>query len=143
MLLPRQYRLFLPITLLSLSTTLPPALALPAPAPAQPQPQVPTRKNLTSPPTSLLVTENTCIPKRSFFTPCPEYYDCVQAIFKLPRLSGPGSFHNGAPDDVFMLPVEKTHESCRVRVELVHEGSSRQSESWANVVARALRLGDA
>lgn len=110
------------------------AISLPLPPTTPPN-------NLTLPQPPLRATNN-CIPKRSLFTPCPAYFDCVQAILQLPNLQGQGSFHNGAPDDVFRLPVEKTHESCRVRVELRHQGSSRQSSSWHVVVARAVRLAE-
>lgn len=89
-----------------------------------------------------LAHQNTCIPKRTPFTSCPDYYDCLRAIFALPDLQGEGAFHNGAPDDVFRLPVEETRGSCRVRVELRHEGSARQGGSWHVIVARALRLGE-
>ena len=122
MLLPHRNRLLLPLMLLSSQI-----LALP------PQPTIST--NLTVP-------EYHCIPKPSLFAPCPDYYDCLQAIFQLPSPPGSGSFHNGPPDDVFRLPVRKKHGSCRVRVELVHEGSGRQSADWQVVVARGVRLGD-
>lgn len=104
----------------------------------------PPAQNLTLtpfPPTPLAFEKN-CIPERGRFTPCPDYYDCAQAIFQLPDLVGEGAFHNGEPDDVFRLPVRKTHGTCAVRIELIHEGSARQSASWHVILARALSLNE-
>lgn len=116
----------------SLSLSLPIAITPPAP-------------NITLtpfPPTTPLAYERNCIPKRTPFTACPSYYDCARAIFQLPDLVGEGSFHNGGPDDVFRLPVRKTQGTCAVRIELRHEGSSRQSASWHVIISRALSLNE-
>lgn len=125
--------LFLPSFLLSISSS---------PLQSQPISFPPTTlsqpANLTHP--GPLFSDLACVRKRRFWSPCPNYYDCLYAIFQLPDLDGDGSFHNGPPNDPFRLPVAKTHGTCRVRVELRHEGSSRQASSWPFIVHRALTL---
>lgn len=105
-----------------------------------PSPLDSNRPRLPPPPTPALTYAYYCIPKRGFFTPVPAYYDCAQAILQLPRPEGRGAFHNGLPDDIFRLPVEKEFESCRVKVELRHQGSTRIAQDWQVVVASALTL---
>ena len=93
--------------------------------------------NLTS-----LITESLyeCIPKPSFFTRIPKFTDCVDAIIQLPRIDGGGSFHNGAPDDPYRLPVKKTSGTCTVSVELEHEGSTREAGDWFFMVDAMLSV---
>lgn len=81
-----------------------------------------------------------CIPKTTRFARSPALADCLTAIGELPRFRGPGSFHNGLPDDPFELPVQKTVGSCIVRVELQHEGSSREAYSWLLLVEATASL---
>lgn len=93
--------------------------------------------NLTSLPAT---GDYSCIPKTSILTKAPSLKDCRNAINQLPRIGGMGSFHNGPPDDPFMLPVEKTVGTCTVRVEMQHQGSSREAFSWLLIVEATLRL---
>ena len=81
-----------------------------------------------------------CIPKTTPFTRAPALTDCLSAIGELPRIGGAGSFHNGLPDDPYRLPVEKMVGSCTVRVEMQHEGSSREAFSWFLLVQSTARL---
>ncbi|KAM0795142.1 hypothetical protein BDR22DRAFT_872412 [Usnea florida] len=83
----------------------------------------------------------TCTAKTTFLT-CPAYYDCAQAILSLPSYEGQAAFHNGPPNDPYRLPVVKVHGSCRVLVELRHEGGSRESSDWRWIRARALRVNE-
>ena len=80
-----------------------------------------------------------CVPN-GWFAPCPSYQDCSDAVLQLPSYVDKGAFHNGPPNDPFQLPVSKTHASCRVRVELAHEGRSREQASWQFVRWKALTL---
>ncbi len=122
------FTIFLSLPLL----LLPRALSLPPPPPS-----AISLLNLTHP---HLLDQTFCIPKRGIFTPIPDYYDCAHAIFQLPSFADDGSFHNGLPSDPFRLPVARTNESCRVRVELRHEGGSTEGSSWRAIIGRALTL---
>ena len=51
-----------------------------------------------------------------------------------------GSFHNRPPSDLYMLPVERNFRTCNVRVEMQHQGSSREAYSWLYLVATTFRL---
>lgn len=81
-----------------------------------------------------------CIPKPSSHTETPEFFDCVNAIRQLPRINGYGSFHNGGPEDLYKLPVEKTAGTCTVSVELAHQGSTREAGDWLILIEAALSL---
>lgn len=83
----------------------------------------------------------TCTPRTTFLT-CPDYYDCAQAVLSLPNFEGEWPFHNGLPNDPYRLPVVKEHGSCRVTVELRHQGGSRESSNWEWIIARALEMND-
>lgn len=82
-----------------------------------------------------------CVPKR-WFAPCPDYYDCANAILQLPDYDDMGPFHNGPPNDPFRLPISKKHASCRVRVELAHEGRSTEWASWQFLKSKASTLAN-
>ena len=81
-----------------------------------------------------------CIPRPFIFSKAPTLKDCQAAIGQLPLTDDFGSFHNGPPDDLYMLPVEKTFGTCTVSVELQHQGSSREAYSWLEIVAATYRL---
>ena len=82
-----------------------------------------------------------CIPKPSRRSKVPEFMDCIHALNQLPRYEGQGSFHNGPPDDPFRLPLEKTVETCTVRVGLVHQGSTTDAGEWLILLDAALSSG--
>lgn len=84
--------------------------------------------------------EYDCIPKSSFFTKRPKFTDCVDAIIKLPRIDGYGSFHNGPPDDPYRLPVRESLRTCVISVEMVHQGSSREAFDWFFLVQATVTL---
>ncbi len=132
---PYPFSIFLAILLSLTLPLLPGALSLPPPPPS-----AISLLNLTHP---HLLDQTFCLRKSGIFTPCPDYYDCAHAIFQLPSFSDYGFFHNGVPNDPFRLPVAQTNESCRVRVELRHEGGSTEVSSWRAIVGRALTLAQA
>lgn len=80
-----------------------------------------------------------CIDLINPFSHRPKYPDCVLAIRQLPQYPASGAFHNHGIDDPFKLPVEKTLDSCTIRIEL-YAGSSTESASWSGVTARANAL---
>ncbi len=81
-----------------------------------------------------------CIPKSRRFERNPALTDCLTAIGQLPRIDGADCFHNGPPDDPYKLPVMKTVGTCTVRVEMQHEGSSREAFNWFILVTATARL---
>lgn len=81
-----------------------------------------------------------CIPRPSIFSKAPTLKDCQEAIGQLPMFDGTGSFHNGPPSDLYMLPVKRSFRTCTVRVEMQHQGSSREAYSWLYLVATTFRL---
>ena len=81
-----------------------------------------------------------CIPRSTRFERKPTLSDCLTAIGQLPRIVGGGCFHNGPPDDPYKLPVMKTVDTCTVRVEMQHQGSSRESFSWHLLVSATASL---
>ena len=141
---PQRSLFFLLTILLSLHLfPLTSTLALTLPPPPSPPTITILPTNLTRSPSSSssppLNSIFNCV-RKSWFAPCPDYFDCARAILELPDYESVGSFHNGPPNDPFRLPLSKTEGTCRVRIELAHEGGSTQGGSWHIVVARSLSL---
>lgn len=91
---------------------------------------------------TILTTDDNfdCIPRSSIFSKAPTLEDCQAAISLLPHTDNFGSFHNGPPDDLYMLPVEKDFGTCIVNVEMLHQGSSKEALSWLHIVATTYQL---
>lgn len=80
-----------------------------------------------------------CIHLRNPFSHRTKYNDCFLAIRELPKIPATGAFHNHGPEDPFKLPVQRTINSCTVRVEL-YAGSSTVAASWPGITTRANTL---
>ncbi|CAF9936153.1 MAG: hypothetical protein ALECFALPRED_006717 [Alectoria fallacina] len=88
-------------------------------------------------PTPILNDNLSCIDLLNPFSRRPKYDDCTIAIRQLPRFPDVGAFHNRGGDDPFKLPVEKSYDSCTVKVELYAAGTTTVVASWPGIATRA------
>ncbi|KAL9635348.1 MAG: hypothetical protein Q9164_003515 [Protoblastenia rupestris] len=68
--------------------------------------------------------------------------DCLKAVLHLSRRTDTAIFHQGGTDDGFQLPVQRTHGSCSVNINIA-QGYTEDKSSWVGISLLASQLTQA